>query len=158
MRQPHLLMGVVGLISGALLLAGCGGSGDDGDSTATTKAATPNKPTVAAKATPPASFSGCPEGRRSYVMGTEIVAEADASIDAGEEVKAAKEYRQAGEEMLDQSYELCASEKELAAAEGNICKNSPRELAEALEVEDTPANREYIGVYEATCGRKVPLP
>jgi hypothetical protein len=149
------LLGTAAICGGVV---GCGGGSSSGGSSGATHARASGEPTKTARVTVPASFSGCPQGRQSYVTGNEVVAEARAAIAAGEEVQAAREGVQTGKDMIAQSYELCSSEKELTAAEGNMCKNSPRDLAEALAVEDTRANREYIGVYEVTCDRKVPLP
>jgi hypothetical protein len=134
-----------------LLAVGCGGGSNDTHK-ATTSTGAPEE--VGA----PASFSSCPEARRSYAWGQEMIATAREGIEDGKEVQAARELLQTGKRMVNQSYEACGTERETSRLEGKLCRNTPQELAEALEIEDTPANREYIGVYEATCGRTVPLP
>jgi len=153
MRGMALICGAI-VVVGGLLLAGCGSDSSDRSATteSTEKAAGPGSEIKV-----PASFSGCPQGRQSYVMGTEIIEESEAALEDGEGKKTTEEYARTGQEMVAQSYELCESEKELASAEAGICKNTPKQLAEALEVEDTPGNREYISVFEVTCGKKVPI-
>ncbi len=146
-------------LSGAVLLVavgviGCGGGGDS-----TTESASPGDSTSAATGASKApSFAGCGTSKQSYEWGKEMIAEGEQSIEAGKEVKAAEASVRIGKKMVQQEISGCAVEAELKASEAKICSNSPRELAEALELEDTRANEEYIGVYEATCGKHVPTP
>lgn len=106
----------------------------------------------------PSSFSSCPGARQTYIMGSEAIASAREGIEAGEEVAESRKLLKTGEELIAQSYEGCGVEREGNRLEAKICRNSPQVIAEGLEIEDTPANREYVEVYEVTCGRKVPLP
>lgn len=108
-----------------------------------------------AEANGTAKLKGCPESQETYELAEESVEEAEKSIEEGKEVTAAEESIEVSEELAQSAEEGCESSKELEATEEKICANSPRELREALEVEDTPANRHYIRVYEEACGRSV---
>lgn len=102
-----------------------------------------------------ARLKGCPENQETYELAQESIKEAEKLIEEGKEVSGAEENLEASEELAESAEEGCESSKELEASEEKICANSPRELREALELEDTPANRHYIRVYEEACGRSV---
>lgn len=108
-----------------------------------------------AEANGTAKLKGCPENQETYELAEESIEEAEKLIEEGKEVTAAEENIEVSEELAQTAEEGCESSKELEASEEKICANSPRELREALEVEDTPANRNYIKVYEEACGRSV---
>jgi len=136
----------------AVGVLGCGGGG-----ASTTESESAGDSTSASRDTgkePP--FAGCGSSKQSYQWGKEMIAEGEQSIEAGKEIKAAEASVRIGEKMVRQAISGCAVEAELKASEAKICSNSPRELAEAIELEDTRGNEEYIGVYEATCGKHVP--
>lgn len=102
-----------------------------------------------------AKLTGCPESQETYEIAEEMKEEAQQAIEEGKEVTEAEESLEVAEELAKSTEESCESSKELEASEEKICGNSPRELRDALEVEDTPANRNYIRVYEEACGRTV---
>jgi hypothetical protein len=108
-----------------------------------------------AEANGTAKLTGCPESQETYEIAEESMEEAEKAIEDGKEVAQAEESLEVAEELAESAEESCESSKELEASEEKICGNSPRELREALEVEDTPANRNYIRVYEEACGRSV---
>jgi hypothetical protein len=108
-----------------------------------------------AEANGTAKLTGCPENQETYELAEESIEESEKSIEEGKEVVAAEENIEVSEELAEAAEEGCESSKELEASEEKICANSPRELREALEIEDTPANRNYIKVYEEACGRSV---
>lgn len=109
----------------------------------------------AAEANGTAKLKGCPENQETYELAEESIREAEKRIEEGKEVALAEEGLEVGEELAESAEEGCESSKELEATEEKICANSPRDLREALEIEDTPANRNYIRVYEEACGRSV---
>jgi len=145
-------------LSGAAVLlvtlgvVGCGGGG----ASTTESEATRDSASAPVGHRKSQSFAGCATSKQSYEWGKEMMAEGKQSLEAGKEVKAAEATVRIGEKMVRQAISGCAVEAELKAREAKICANSPRELAEALELEDTQGNEEYIGVYEATCGKHVP--
>lgn len=145
-------------LSGAtVLLVAVGVLGCGGDGASTTESESAGDSTSAATgASKEPSFAGCGTSKQSYEWGKEMIAEGEDSLEAGKEVKAAEASVRIGEKMVRQAISGCAVEAELKASEAKICSNSPQELAEALELEDTRGNEEYIGVYEATCGKHVP--
>lgn len=104
-----------------------------------------------------ADYSACSEAAESRELEEEMIATGEKGIEEGEEVKTAESLVKEAEKSLRESDENCAVEANLEKQETKICRNTPQELAEALEIEDTPGNREYIGVYEATCGKHVPI-
>jgi hypothetical protein len=108
-----------------------------------------------AEANGTAKLTGCPENQETYELAEESIEEAEKTIEEGKEVAAAEENIEVSEELAETAEEGCESSKELEASEEKICANSPSELREALEVEDTQANRHYIRVYEEACGRSV---
>jgi hypothetical protein len=108
-----------------------------------------------AEANGTAKLTGCPENQETYELAEGSIEEAEKLIEEGKEVTAAEENIEVSEELAETAEEGCESSKELEASEEKICGNSPSELREALEVEDTPANRHYIRVYEEACGRSV---
>jgi hypothetical protein len=101
-------------------------------------------------------FASCPQARTSHELAEETIAEGQKALAEGAGVKAAEANVRIGKKMLRQSLRSCATEADLKSQETKICDNTPAELAEALEIENTPANREYIEVYEATCRKPVP--
>jgi hypothetical protein len=144
-----------GLALALVVVIGASGCGSGGSSTTKSESSTSaTAPTDATEESP--SFAGCKSSKESYELGKEIIAEGQKAVNTGKEVKAAEANVRIGEKMVRQSIEGCATEAELKANEAKICANTPQELAEALEVEDTRGNEEYIGVYEATCGKHVP--
>lgn len=108
-----------------------------------------------AEANGTAKLTGCPESQETYEIAEESMEEAEQAIEEGKEVSQAEESLEVAEELAESAEETCESSKELEASEEKICGNSPQELREALEIEDTPANRNYIRVYEEACGRTV---
>lgn len=139
------------VVACGMALAACGGETKTVTETASTE------PSQNSGKEASVDFSSCPEARKSHELAEEIIAEGRKGVAAGREVKAAEANVRIGEKMRRQSIKGCATEADLKAQEEKICANTPIELAEALEIEDTPANREYIGVYEATCGKHVPI-
>lgn len=133
-------------------VVGCGSGGGSTTKPQTSTSAT--SPAGVAEETP--SFAGCKTSKESYELGQEIIAEGKKGVEAGKEIKAAEANVRIGEQMVRRAISGCAVEAELKTNEAKICANTPRELAEALEIEDTRGNEEYIGVYEATCGKHVP--
>lgn len=108
-----------------------------------------------AEANGTARLTGCPESQETLETAEESMKEAERAVEEGKEVAVAEEGLEVAEELAEAAEESCESSKELAASEEKLCGNSPRGLREALEVEDTPANRNYIRVYEEACGRTV---
>lgn len=134
----------------ALALSACGGGGD---TTAVTESASSGPDSGAASV----DYSTCPEAAEGRELSEGVVETGEEGIEEGKEVAAAESLVREAEKSLRESDERCRVEVDLKQQEAKICRNTPQELADALKVEDTPANREYIGVYEATCSKRVPI-
>lgn len=152
--MPFRIGSILLLACIALALSACGGGGDTTTVTETAAESVSSEPDSGAALV---DYSTCPEAAEGRELSEEMVETGEEGIEEGKEVAAAESLVREAEKSLRESDERCRVEADLKQQEAKICRNTPQALAEALEVEDTPANREYIGVYEATCGKRVPI-
>jgi hypothetical protein len=102
---------------------------------------------------PKAAFGGCPDSRETYEFGVDAVANAESEGGAS-----ARQQLHLGERMEREAVSNCKTERQLKSQEAKMCENTPQQLEEAFRLEETKANAEYIGVYEAICGKHVNVP
>lgn len=136
-----------------LVLSACGGGGD-----ATTVTETEAPASSGGGEASSVDPSTCPDEAKSRKLTEQILKTGEEGVEEGKEVKAAESLVREAEKSLAESKKACRVEANIQKQEAKICRNTPQELAEAFKLEETKANAEYIGVYEATCGKRVPTP